>query len=67
MRVATYSKTPVYRLGAKLDILYNPTASDQCIFNTFEDKWKNALWLLASASLILAYLPVYWFYYRHKQ
>jgi hypothetical protein len=43
LRVDDYSRSPVYRIGDKMSVLYNEAVSDQCIINSFSEKWGDIL------------------------
>lgn len=43
MTVDTFSEEPVYRVGDKMDVLCDLSASQKCTRNTFVSKWGDSL------------------------
>jgi hypothetical protein len=56
VRVNTYDESPVFKVGEKLEVVFNRSKPNQCLLNTFYEKWfDHSLALLIS---LLCFLPV---------
>jgi hypothetical protein len=43
LRVDDYAESPVYRIGDRIKVLYNPLVYKECIVNTFSETWGDVL------------------------